>query len=117
MDFKQHVNLPTHLHGHTLDLVISNVLNINISSVVDLALFDHHCIFFNSLDHSLQPITERTVSKQHITPKVATTLTSQISAYNSTVLPSSCEDLVKDLNHKMKTALDAVAPLKTKKII
>lgn len=29
MDFKQHVNTPTHKHGHTIDLVVSYGLNIN----------------------------------------------------------------------------------------
>lgn len=47
MDFNQHVNEPTHNLGHTLNLVISYGLNINVSSVVDLALSDHHCVFFN----------------------------------------------------------------------
>lgn len=91
----------------TLDLVIAYGLNINILSVTGLALSDHH----HSFDQSLQNTTERTIRKRYITPEVAKTLTSQTAAYNSTVLPSSCEDLVSDFNHGMKTALDAVAPL------
>ena len=112
MAFEQHVKIPTHKHGHTLDLIISYGLNINISSVIDLALSDHHCVFFNSSDHSLPNITERLVKKRSITPEVATTLTSHIASYKNDVLPSSCEDLVHAFNHKMKTVLDAVAQLK-----
>lgn len=49
MDFNQHVNEPTHNLGHTLDLVISYGLNINVSLVVDLALSDHQYVFFKYL--------------------------------------------------------------------
>lgn len=116
MAFKQHVNVPTHKHGHTLDLIISYGLNINILSVTDLALSDHHCVFFNSFDHSLPSTTERIVKKRYITPEVTKTLTSYIATYKNNVLLSSCEDLVNDFNHKIKTGLDAVAPIKTRKI-
>lgn len=103
-----YVSKPTHKHGHTLDLVISYGLNINISSVTDLALSDHHCVF-NSFNHYLLITTERTVKKCYITPEVATTLPSHIAACNKNVLPSSCEDLVNAFNHKMKTVLNTVS--------
>lgn len=37
MDFTQHVNKPTHNRGHTLDLIITHGLRIDVSSVIDLA--------------------------------------------------------------------------------
>lgn len=68
MLFKQHVNIPTHKHGHTLDLVIAYGLNVNITSVVDLALSDHFCVFSNSIDPSVPYTTERIVKKNVLLP-------------------------------------------------
>jgi hypothetical protein len=45
MDFIQHVTGPTHNRGHTLGLVITKGLSIDISSIVDVALSDQHCVF------------------------------------------------------------------------
>lgn len=36
--------LPTHFHGHTLDLVISYGHQYTVSSLSDLALSDHYCV-------------------------------------------------------------------------
>ena len=49
MDFIQHVTVPTHNHGRTLDLVITKGISIDISSIVDIALSDHHSVFFTTL--------------------------------------------------------------------
>lgn len=46
MDFKQHITQPTYNRGHTLDLVITHGLTAGVSSVVDLAVTDHYCVFF-----------------------------------------------------------------------
>jgi len=46
--FKQCVSGPTHIKGHTLDLVFSLGLNIDQLSVMDINnVSDHSCIFFN----------------------------------------------------------------------
>lgn len=45
MDFIQHITQPTHNRGHTLDLVITHGLSA--SAVVDLAVSDHYCVFFD----------------------------------------------------------------------
>ena len=42
----QHVQGPTHSHGHTLDLVITKGLNVS-TTVMDLAISDHFCVFFD----------------------------------------------------------------------
>ena len=49
MDFTQQITEPTHNRGQTLDLVITKGLTTVISSVCDLALSDHFCIFFEAL--------------------------------------------------------------------
>jgi hypothetical protein len=45
-NFIQHVTGPTYNHGHSLDLVITKGLSIDISFIVDVALSDHHCVLF-----------------------------------------------------------------------
>uniref|UniRef100_A0A3Q3RT53 Endonuclease/exonuclease/phosphatase domain-containing protein n=1 Tax=Mastacembelus armatus TaxID=205130 RepID=A0A3Q3RT53_9TELE len=42
----KHVTDPTHIKGHTLDLIISKGLNISEVEVTDVALSDHYCVFF-----------------------------------------------------------------------
>jgi endonuclease/exonuclease/phosphatase (EEP) superfamily protein YafD len=46
MDFIKHVTGSTHNHGHTLDLVFTNGLSIDISSIVNVTVSDHDCVFF-----------------------------------------------------------------------
>lgn len=44
----QHVTEPTHNRGHILDLIISKGLDISDVMVTDVALSDHHCVFFKT---------------------------------------------------------------------
>ncbi len=48
-NFNQHVTQPTHNRGHTLDLIITHGLSANISSVVDIGISDHYCVFLMSV--------------------------------------------------------------------
>lgn len=66
-DFTQHVSGPTHNKGHTLDLVISKGLNISVPCVVDVAISDHCCIFFDVSAFPVQQKVTRTVRKRIIT--------------------------------------------------
>ncbi len=43
--FTQHVNGPTHNKEHTLDLIISYGVNVNVNEITDLAISDHFCLF------------------------------------------------------------------------
>lgn len=43
-----------HNRGHTLDLVSTHRLNIEISSIVYVALSDHYCVFFTALTPTMQ---------------------------------------------------------------
>jgi hypothetical protein len=45
MDLIQHVTGPTHNRSHNLDVVITKGLSTDISSIVDVALSDHHFVF------------------------------------------------------------------------
>ncbi|KAK0148956.1 hypothetical protein N1851_010640 [Merluccius polli] len=116
MDFIQHVNGPTHNRGHTLDIVITHGLRIDVFSVIDLAISDHYCIFFSALLPSSSLITEQVVRKLYLIPEVAENVINHINNIPPQILPSSCDDLVNNFNNKLKTTIDAIAPAKLKKI-
>src|SRR4029434_4642628 len=71
MDFTQHITEPTHNHGHTLDLVITKGLTTVISSVCDLALSDHFCIFFEALVPKVKNRSECFIRKRYLNSAAA----------------------------------------------
>ena len=119
MDFIQHVNELTHNRGHTLDIVITHGLRIDVYcmyDVIDLAISDHYCIFFSALLPSSSLVTEQVVRKRYLTPEVAENVINHIHNIPPQIHPSSCEDLINNFNNKLKTTIDAIAPAKLKKI-
>ena len=67
----QHVTEPTHLRGHTLDLVISKGVDISSVVVIDLALSDHFCILFDLLITQNVQTTSFSVKKRYINEKTS----------------------------------------------
>jgi len=68
----QHVTEPTHLRGHTLDLVISKgVVDISSVVVIDLALSDHFCILSDLLITQNVQTTSFSVKKRYINEKTS----------------------------------------------
>ena len=49
MNFIQHVTQPTHNRGHILDLIITYGLSASVTSVMDVGLSDHFCVFLLSM--------------------------------------------------------------------
>uniref|UniRef100_A0A672IAL3 Reverse transcriptase domain-containing protein n=1 Tax=Salarias fasciatus TaxID=181472 RepID=A0A672IAL3_SALFA len=116
LDFKQHVAQPTHNRGHTLDLVITHGLSISVSSVFDLAVSDHYCVFFNITSFNQQEAPVRTVRRRYLTSEVAADFIEILQSTPAVILPASCDFIVDDFNSKLKSSLDSVAPLLTKTI-
>ncbi len=115
MDFK-HVTQSTHSRGHTLDLVITYGLSTGVSSVADLAVSDHYCVFFNITSFSQQEAPVRTVRKRYLTSEVAANFIETLHNTPAEILPASCDFIVDNFNSKLKSSLDSVAPLLTKTI-
>ena len=70
INFTQHVTQPTHNRGHTLNLLITHGLSVNISSVIHVGLSDHFCVFFNVCDRIQQEIPQQTVRKRYLNNEV-----------------------------------------------
>uniref|UniRef100_A0A8C7Z7X7 Reverse transcriptase domain-containing protein n=1 Tax=Oryzias sinensis TaxID=183150 RepID=A0A8C7Z7X7_9TELE len=114
MDFQQHVTQPTHNRGHTLDLVITYGLSTGVSSVVDLAISDHYCVFFNVTSQIQQEASVRTVRKRYLTPEVAASFIDLFKQTPAQILPAPCDFIVDHFNNRLQSSIDAVAPFKTK---
>ena len=111
----QHLEGPTHSLGHTLDLVITKVVDISLT-VRDLALSDHSCIFF---DVSMSPqksnssvMIGRRMINDHTNVLFEQAFVSQLSSPTS----NSVDDVMDNLNSRMLEIMDDKAPLKLKKL-
>ena len=88
MDFYQHVTQPTHNRGHTLDLVITYGLSTGVSSVADLAISDHYCVFFNITSFNPQSAPVRTMRKRYLTSEVAEHFIEVLKSTPAVILPA-----------------------------
>uniref|UniRef100_A0A3P8P5K8 Reverse transcriptase domain-containing protein n=1 Tax=Astatotilapia calliptera TaxID=8154 RepID=A0A3P8P5K8_ASTCA len=116
LDFIQHVTQPSHNRGHTLDLVITHGLSTSVSSVVDLAVSDHYCVFFNITGFIQRETSVRTMRRRYLTSEVAANFTRVLDECPPVILPAPCDLIFSYFNSKLKKSLDSVAPLTTKKI-
>ena len=114
-DFIQHVAGPTHKHGHTLDLVISRGVNISVERTIERPeLSDHYLLCFNMTVPDLEKNnTECTMKKRFFNSSAAIEFPMHLGPPLS--VTSSVNDMVHHFNLKLESALDIVAPLKTKK--
>ena len=67
----QHVAEPTHNRGHTLDLVITKGVVTSNVNVVDVALSDHFCVFFDLSVTPKPAVGPSVVQRRHITDKTS----------------------------------------------
>ena len=114
--FTQHVQGPTHSHGHTLDLVITKGLNVS-TTVMDIALSDHLCVVFNVCTCiSVYHTTPATISRRVINSNTGFLFEQALSQALSHRL-YSVDDPLKNFNSKMAQIMDDIAPLKPKKAL
>lgn len=109
----QHVTEPTHNRGHTLDLIISKGLNISKVLVMDVALSDHSCVFFESTLPVHRNDKTEVITKRYITENTSDQF---VQAFSSTpTLPwTSVNELVDNFNSKMTNVIDTIAPTTVK---
>ena len=68
LNLVQHVQSATHIQGNTLDLVITKGIDVDISSIDEVPVSDHYCVFFNttlptSNDHSETVVVKRNINE------------------------------------------------------
>lgn len=112
-NFKQHVSGPTHIKGHTLDLVFSLGLHFADVRVEEVHMSEHSCVFFElHLPPEPKPLKKRT-ERRIITETTA----ERFCAMFDPCLLNECADEVNSLMHCLNShcaaTLDQVAPFKT----
>ena len=112
----QHVQGPTHSHGHTLDLIITKGLSVSVT-IKDLALSDHFCLFS---DISMSPCIQSSciMTGRRIINENTAALFEQalIQTPDFPTSGVSVNDLLELFNTKMESIMNDVAPLKLKSI-
>ena len=117
-DTKQHVNFPTHIHGHWLDILItrSSCKNIQTPTVVD-GLSDHNTVIAD-LEVPIAPA----VSKHNMfyraihSINIASFMTDIITSDLVTHPKEYVSDLYKQYRQILKTLFDKHAPTKSKSV-
>ena len=115
----QHINQATHVHGHTLDLILSHGFSIDNISIEDASFSDHMPIVFNvQLLNSLSTARSSGHYSRHINSFTANkfsecylenAITASIAAHDPCFSPN---ELISLFNTSCSAILETVAPLK-----
>lgn len=104
---KQHINFPTHTHGHTLDLVCSTGLTVHHLSSTDLTISDHLAI---TMDVNIPiPKDERNITFRNVKsitpPALLASLTTKLTMPSHVPLDNP-SDLLTHYNHTLSASLE-----------
>ena len=116
----QHVQVPTHSSGHTLDLIITRKTDDLVSSVPRAGcLFSDHMPVFCELDMGKVHFTKSNVSYRNLSAINLDALPADLS--NSDLCKntdlSDMHELVKSYNETLESVINRHAPLRTKTIV
>lgn len=113
----QHVQGPTHVKGHTLDLVCTFGLTPVHLECLDLAVSDHHAVQFSVPMTQPKHRAKRTITFRNIRRVSTPTLSNMLAThFASNPTCHTADGLVEHYNTALSLSLDAVAPLKTRSI-
>ena len=115
-NFIQHIVGPTHERGHTLDLVISRGLSVTIDRSIETGISDHQLLCFNMLvPEPKKNSTDCTIKKRFFSPSAASEFPGHLACAPPLLESQSVNDMVQHFNDNVRSALDKVAPVKTKR--
>lgn len=121
-NLKQHVTVPTHKHGHILDLIItrtnSDTLGVNNVNVLEQFISDHKAICF-TLELDKIPNERRKVVSRRLKNFEFETFNDMISSSGllDDKTSDSLESLVDKYDIVLRETLDKLAPLKSRTIV
>ena len=110
----QHVHVPTHIHGNTLDLVLSSLDDNLISSlsVYDVALSDHYLAEMNlNITKPKQPL-KYTVKRCLRDIDIDAFKSEVVNISDTIMIGSDISSCIELLNKTRRTLIDKHAPLK-----
>ena len=113
----QHVKEPTHVAGHTIDLVISREGDDFVKSVSVSSQFSDHFIINVSVCLEKTPVTTKTITYRKVRSIDMSGFAADIQT-SALILdpPSGLDELVDTYNEILTDLLDKHAPLKTKQM-
>jgi len=116
MGLQQHVNVPTHESGHTLDLIITRQCDSFLANIpVADCLFSDHFTLICDLTLDKPPLPKKKISFRKTNMVDVNLLCDELSITSlCTDSPDTLNDLVKCYNSTLCAALDPHAPLVTK---
>lgn len=110
----QHVNEPNHRRGHTLGVLITKGVTVSNVNVMDVALSDHFCVFF---DLSVTPKPAGgpvLVSSRLINDKTSSQFMEMIAFENTPGF--NVDDLLNSYTSSVLNVLDTIAPVKVRMV-
>ena len=110
----QHVSEPTHNRGHTLDLLITKGVTISNVSVVDVALSDHFCVFFDLTVSPTPPAGPAVTRRRHLNDNTAAQFVERINFENASC--SDVDDFLNSVTSNVLEVMDTIAPMKVKMV-
>ncbi|KAJ8369327.1 hypothetical protein SKAU_G00093550 [Synaphobranchus kaupii] len=115
LNLKQHVDVPTHTRGHTLDLVITGSAPISNLLVYDLGVSDHKDISMELPFLSPHTKPKRQIRFRNLKKINPDTMTSDLQHLSSANFSSASES-VDFYNNSLRSPLDFHAPVKTRAV-
>ena len=112
----QYVNFPTHNKGHILDLVCCSGITPANFSTAELPISDHKAVLFDTCLSIRKAKVQRAMSYRNIKKVEPEAFTSLVASYPCPSSNASAADLVDHYNNCLSTALDSLAPLKTRTV-
>ena len=113
----QYVNVPTHKHGHTLDLILAQNDGPKISSVkcTNVELSDHFMLTFQ-VEASVSEYAIKTITYRNFGRVNCDRFKAEVTEAYGGITGSTLAEKVTNYNKVMKELVDKHAPLKTKNI-
>ena len=117
-DLSQHIEQPTHVHGHTIDMVITrNCDNLLRNVSVDSLISDHHAILAELMCSKPPPVS-KTIQYRKLKAIAHQDFINHIKSSSLCNSPqANIDDLVAQYNTDLSNILEIHAPLKTKQFV
>ena len=119
MGLQQHVKRPTHIHGHTLDLLITCQSDVIIAKEPEIErYFSDHAVVLCDLRKLCLPLKSRTLSSGN--SKQLTSNSFQLEDIRNSSLgrdpPNTLDELVECYNNTLRSVLDKHAPVLARRL-
>uniref|UniRef100_A0AAQ5ZK56 Reverse transcriptase domain-containing protein n=1 Tax=Amphiprion ocellaris TaxID=80972 RepID=A0AAQ5ZK56_AMPOC len=113
-DLKQHVDVPTHDRGHTLDLVITDSLPVKSLQVFDMGVSDHCAVSMELPASSLLDKSKRQICFRNLDKIDQAALSADLKELSTDF--TTAEEAVQYYNTNLHSLLDSHAPVRSRTV-